>query len=57
MVKCTGLALATAVAVLALGCVRGLESPTPPAADQIYIAQPMSVPVGIRSSETRVDRR
>jgi hypothetical protein len=52
-VKCTGtLALATAVAVLTLRCVRGLGSPTPPAADQIYIAKPMSVPVGITSSET-----
>jgi hypothetical protein len=55
MMRCTGLlALATAVAVLALGCVRGLESPTPPAADQIYIGKPMSVPVGITSSETTV---
>jgi hypothetical protein len=53
MVKCAGpLALATAVAVLALGCVRGLGSPTPPAADRIYIAKPMSAPVGLTSSET-----
>jgi len=55
MVKWTGpLALATAVAVLTLGCVRGLGAPTPPAADRIYIAKPMSAPVGITSSETTV---
>lgn len=55
MLKCIGLtALATAVAVLTLGCVRGLESPAAPAADQIYIAKPMSAPAGIISSETTV---
>ena len=55
MLKCIGLtALATAVAVLSLGCVRGLESPTAPAADQIYMAKPMSVPAGIISSEATV---
>ena len=55
MWKCTGpIALATAVAVLSLGCVRGLGSPTAPAADQIYMAKPMSVPAGIVSSETTV---
>ena len=55
MVKSTGpLTFATVVAMLTLGCVRGLGSPTPPAADRIYIAKPMSVPVGITSSETTV---
>ena len=55
MWKCTGpIALATAVAVLTLGCVRGLGSPTAPAADQIYMAKPLSAPAGIISSETTV---
>ena len=55
MLKCIGLtALATAVAVLTLGCVRGLGSPTAPAADQIYMAKPMSAPAGISSSEVTV---
>jgi hypothetical protein len=46
--------LATAVAVLSVGCVRGLGSPTAPAADLIYMAKPMSAPAGIISSETTV---
>jgi hypothetical protein len=55
MLKSIGLiVLATAVAVLTLGCVRGLVSPTAPAQDQIYIAKPMSVPAGIISSEATV---
>ena len=55
MLKCIGLtALATAVAVLTLGCVRGLGSPTGPAADQIYMAKPMSAPGGFSSSEATV---
>src|SRR5438105_2122728 len=54
MLKCIGLtALATAVAVLTLGCVRG---PTP-VEDQIYMAKPMSAPAGIISSEAAVLRR
>jgi hypothetical protein len=47
-------ALATAVVVLTLGCVRGLVSPTAPIQDQIYIAKPMSTPPGIISSEATV---
>ena len=48
MLKCIGLtALATAVAVLTLGCVGGPA----PVKDQIYMAKPMSVPAGIISSE------
>jgi hypothetical protein len=40
MLKCIGLtALATAVAVLTLGCVRGIVSPTAPVQDQIYMAK------------------
>jgi len=55
MWKCTGpIVLATAVAVLSVGCVRGLGSPTAPAADLIYMAKPMSAPAGIISSETTV---
>ena len=55
MWKCTGpIALATAVAVLTLGCVRGLGSPTAPAADLIYMATPMSAPADIISSEITV---
>jgi hypothetical protein len=55
MGKCTGpIVLATAVAVLTLGCVRGLGSPTAPAADLIYMAKPMSAPADIISSETTV---
>jgi hypothetical protein len=55
MLKCIGLtALATAVAVLTLGCVRGLGSPTAPAADQIYMAKPMSPPAVFSSSEVTV---
>jgi hypothetical protein len=55
MWKCTGpIALATAVAVLTIGCVRGLGSPPAPAADQIYMAKPMSAPAGIISSETAI---
>jgi hypothetical protein len=55
MWKYTGpIALATVVAVLSLGCVRGLGSPTAPAADLIYMAKPMSAPAGIISSETTV---
>ena len=51
MLKCIGLtALATAVAVLTLACVRGPA----PVEDQIYMAKPMSVPVGIISSEATV---
>jgi len=51
MLRCIGLtALATAVAVLTLGCVRG---PTP-VEDQIYMAKPMSAPAGIISSESTV---
>ena len=53
MWKYTGpIALATAVAVLSLGCVRGFGSPTAPAADLIYMAKP--APAGIISSETRI---
>jgi hypothetical protein len=48
------IALATVVAVLTLGCVRGLGSPTAPAADLIYMAKPMSAPAAIISSETTV---
>jgi hypothetical protein len=52
MLKCIGLtALATAVTVLSLGCVRGVVSPTAPVADQIYLAKPMPVPAGMISSE------
>jgi hypothetical protein len=55
MLKCIALtALATAVAVLTLGCVRGLGSPTAPAADQIYMAKPMSPRAEIISSEATV---
>ena len=55
MLKCIGLtALATAVAVLTLGCVQGMVSPTAPVQDQIYIAKPMLAPAGIMSSETTV---
>jgi hypothetical protein len=55
MLKCIGLtALATAVAVLTLGCVQGLVSPTAPLQDQIYMAKPMSTPAGIISSEATV---
>ena len=51
MLKCIGLtALATAVAVLTLGCVRGPA----PVEEQIYMAKPMSGPVGIISSEATV---
>jgi hypothetical protein len=43
MLKCIGLtALATAVAMLTLGCVGGSVSPTAPVQDQIYMAKPMS---------------
>ena len=50
MVKCIGLtAFVTAVTVLTPGCVRGVVSPTAPAADQIYMAKPM--PASIMSSE------
>jgi hypothetical protein len=53
MLKRIGLtALATAVAVLTLGCVRGPLSPTAPVQDQIYLAKPMSAP--IISSEATV---
>jgi hypothetical protein len=52
MLKSIGLTvLATAVAVLSLGCMRGLVSPTAPAGDQIYMAKPLSVPTGIISSD------
>jgi len=55
MWKCTGpIALATAVAMVTLGCVRGLGSPTAPASDQMYMAKPMSAPAGMISSETTV---
>ena len=55
MWKWTGpIALATTVAVLTLGCVRGLGSPAAPAADLIYMATPMPAPAGIVSSETTV---
>jgi hypothetical protein len=55
MLKRIGLtALATAVAVLTLGCVRGPLSPTAPVQDQIYLAKPMSAPAGIISSEATV---
>ena len=55
MLKGTGLtALATAVAVLTLGCVRGIVSPTAPVQDQIYMAKPMSAPAGIISREVTV---
>jgi hypothetical protein len=48
MLKGIGLtALATAAAVLTLGCVRGLVSPTAPVQDQIYMTKPMSAPAGI----------
>jgi hypothetical protein len=58
MWKCTGpIVLATVVAVLTLGCVRGPGSPTAPAADLIYMARPMSAPARITSSETTVLRR
>ena len=54
MLKCIGLtALATAVAVLTLGCV-GIVSPTAPVQDQIYMAKPMSAPAGIISREATV---
>jgi hypothetical protein len=45
--------LVMAVAVLSLGCMRGLVSPTAPAGDQIYMAKPLSVPAGIISSDCR----
>src|SRR5437879_13828013 len=55
MLKRIGLtALAIAVAVLTLGCVRGLVSPTAPVGDQIYMAKPVSVPAGLSSSEVTV---
>ena len=55
MLKCIGLtALATAAAVLTLGCVRGIVSPAAPVRDQIYMAKPMSAPAGISSSEATV---
>ena len=55
MLKCIGLTvLATAMAVLTLGCMRGLVSPTAPVPDQIYMATPMSAPAGIISSEATV---
>jgi hypothetical protein len=55
MLKGIGLtALATAVAVLTLGCVRGIVSPTAPVQDQIYMAKPMSAPAGIMSREATV---
>jgi hypothetical protein len=55
MLKCIGLtALATAVAVLTLGCVRGFAPPTVPVQDQIYIAKSMSAPGGIISREVTV---
>ena len=55
MLKSIGLtALATAVAVLTLGCVRGIVSPTAPVQDQIYMAKPMSAPAGIISREATV---
>ena len=55
MLKCIGLtALATAAAVLTLGCVRGIVSPAAPVRDQIYMAKPMSAPAGISSSEVTV---
>jgi hypothetical protein len=55
MLKGIGLtALATAAAVLTLGCVRGLVSPTAPVQDQIYMTKPMSAPAGIISSEATI---
>ena len=55
MLKRIGLtALATAVAVLTLGCVRGPLSPTPAVEDQTYTAKPVSVPAGIISNEVTV---
>jgi hypothetical protein len=55
MLKCIGLtAIATAVAVLTLGCVGGSVSPTAPVQDQIYMAKPMSAPAGIISREATV---
>jgi len=55
MLKCIGLtALATVVAVLTLGCVRGHVSPIAPVEDQSYAARPVSVPTGIVSSEVTV---
>src|SRR5438105_14105345 len=55
MLKCIGLtALAIAVAVLTLGCVRGLVPPTAPLADQIYMAKPVSVPAEPISSKVTV---
>ena len=55
MLKCIGLtALATAVAMLTLGCVGGSVSPTAPVQDQIYMAKPMSAPAGIISREATV---
>jgi hypothetical protein len=55
MLKCIGLtALATAVAVLTLGCVQGMVSPTAPVQDQVYMAKPMSAPAGIISREATV---
>lgn len=55
MLKCIGLtALVTAMAVLTLGCMRGLVSPTAPVQDQIYMATPVSAPAGIISSEATV---
>ena len=55
MLKCIGLtALATAVAMLTLGCVGGSVSPTAPVQDQIYMAKPMSAPAGIISRDATV---
>jgi hypothetical protein len=55
MLKGIGLtALAAAAAVLTLGCVRGLVSPTAPVQDQIYMTKPMSAPAGIMSSEATI---
>ena len=46
-------AVATAV-VVTLGCVRGLVPPTTPLADQIYMANPVSVPAELISSKVTV---
>jgi hypothetical protein len=54
MLKCIGLTALATAAVLTLGCVRGIVSPTAPVPDQVYMAKPMSAPAGIISREATV---
>ena len=55
MLKCIGpTAFVTAVAVMTVGCVRGLESPTAALEAQAYTANTVSAPARIISSEVTV---